>query len=48
MRGLLDKFIAQLDKTSKVVPQGWSHLCLMEISEFPHVPVFKLALEGDM
>lgn len=46
MSELLDKYIAKLS-SSGATPPGWSAECLMELSDLPHMPVYKLALQGD-
>ena len=45
MSELLDKYIAKLAKPGGA-PPGWGTDCLIELSELPHMPVYKLNLEG--
>ena len=45
MSELLDNYIAKLGKPGGA-PPGWGTECLIELSELPHMPVYKLGLEG--
>merc|ERR1712003_608639 len=45
MSELLNKYIAKLTKPGGT-PPGWGTECMIELSELPHMPVYKLALDG--
>jgi len=42
MTALLDKYIAKLDGE---VPEGWSTQTMIELSDSPHMPTYKLSLD---